>query len=197
MASANGLFKMIIETKGLSKRFGNFYALSNINLSVKKGEIHGLVGENGAGKSTLIKILTGVYSKTEGDIFVDGKQVEINTPVESRNLGISVIHQDRNLVPAFNGVENIFLGMETPKRFGVDVDFQKMKKSIEEVMARYDISLPLDKMAKELSPSQKTMLEIVRAVMHNCRLLIMDEPTASLTDKETVRLFSLIRKINS
>lgn len=197
MASANGLFKMIIETKGLSKRFGNFYALSNINLSIKKGEIHGLVGENGAGKSTLIKILTGVYSKTEGDIFVDGKQVEINTPVESRNLGISVIHQDRNLVPAFNGVENIFLGMETPKRFGVDVDFQKMKKSIEDVMARYDISLPLDKMAKELSPSQKTMLEIVRAVMHNCRLLIMDEPTASLTDKETVRLFSLIRKINS
>ena len=189
--------KMIIETKGLSKRFGNFYALSNINLSIKKGEIHGLVGENGAGKSTLIKILTGVYTKTDGDIFVDGKKVEINSPTESRNLGISVIHQDRNLVPAFNGVENIYLGMDTPKKYGIDVDFRTMRKNIESVMTRYDIDIPLEKMAKELSPSQKTMLEIVRAVMNNCRLLIMDEPTASLTDKETVRLFSLIKRINA
>lgn len=187
---------MLIETKNLNKCFGSFFALKDMNFSIKEGEIHGLVGENGAGKSTLIKILTGVYQKTSGDIYVSNNKVDIKTPTESRDLGISVIHQDRNLIPAFNGIENIYLGMDTPKKMGINVDFNEMKKNILAVMQKYDIDIPLDKMAKELTPSQKTMLEIVRAVMHNCKLLIMDEPTASLTDKETVKLFSLIRKIN-
>ena len=188
---------MIVETRNLSKRFGSFYALDNINLSIKEGEIHGLVGENGAGKSTLIKILTGVYQKTSGDILVGGEKVEINSAVESRKYGISVIHQDRNLIPAFSGVENIYLGMDLPMKHLTSIDFQKMKEEVMKVMKEYDIDLPVEKMAKEFTPSQKTMLEIVRAVMHKCRLLIMDEPTASLTDKETAKLFSLIRRINS
>ncbi len=188
---------MILETKNLSKRFGNFYALDNVNLSIKEGEIHGLVGENGAGKSTLIKILTGVYHKTAGEIYVSGEKAEINSAVDSRRYGISVIHQDRNLVPAFSGVENIYLGMDTPRRNVIAVDFNSMRAEVVKVMESYGIDLPIDKMAKEFSPSQKTMLEIVRAVMHKSRLLIMDEPSASLTDKETAKLFSLIRKLNS
>lgn len=188
---------MIVETRGLCKKFGSFYALKDIDFAIREGEIHGLVGENGAGKSTLIKILTGVYPKTSGEIFVSGKSVEIDSPVESRALGISVIHQDRNLIPSFSGVENVYLGMDTPKTHGISIDFKSMRKKIEAVMAQYGIDLPLEKMAKELSPSQKTMLEIVRAVMNNSKLLILDEPTASLTDKETDKLFSLIRRINS
>lgn len=188
---------MLVEIKNLCKRFGSFYALDDINLGIKEGEIHGLVGENGAGKSTLIKILTGVYQKTSGEVLIDGEKVEINSAVDSRNCGISVIHQDRNLVPAFSGVENIFLGMKLPKKHLTSIDFASMRAEVVKVMEEYGINLPIDKMAKELTPSQKTMLEILRAVMHKCKLMIMDEPTASLTDKETVKLFSLIRKINS
>lgn len=187
---------MLIETKHLSKCFGSFYALDNINLSIKEGEIHGLVGENGAGKSTLIKILTGVYQKSDGEIFIYGQNANITTPTESRAYGISVIHQDRNLIPAFSCIENIYLGMNCPKKMGLSIDINQMRKRIEKIMECYDINIPLEKMAKELTPSQKTMLEIVRSVMNNCKLLIMDEPTASLTDKETVKLFSLIKKIN-
>ena len=187
---------MVIETKGLSKRFGTFYALKDIDFAIKEGEIHGLVGENGAGKSTLIKILTGVYEKSGGEIFVFGEKVSINSPVESRGLGISVIHQDRNLVPSFSGVENIYLGMDTPKKHGMSIDFKKMKENIEAVMKRYEIEIPLSKMAMELTPSEKTMLEIIRAVMNNSKLLILDEPTASFTDKEANKLFSLIRRLN-
>ncbi len=187
---------MIVETRNLSKRFGLFYALKDINFQIEEGEIHGLVGENGAGKSTLIKILTGVYCKTEGDILVSGQKVEINNPVESNALGISVIHQDRNLIPSFTGVENIYLGKKLPKHL-TSVDFHAMKADVLKVMKEYEIDLPIDKMAKELTPSQKTMLEIVRAVMNKSKLLILDEPTAALSDKETVRLFALIRKINS
>ncbi|MFA7117645.1 MAG: sugar ABC transporter ATP-binding protein [Sphaerochaetaceae bacterium] len=188
---------MIIETKHLSKRFGNFYALEDINFAVQEGEIHGLVGENGAGKSTLIKILTGVYHLTNGEIFVSGEKANIQTPSDSRRLGISVIHQDRNIVPAFNGVENVYLGLDVLKRHITSVDFATMKANVQKVMVQYQIDIPLDKMARDLTPPQKTMLEIVRAVMTNCKLLILDEPTASLTDKESELLFALIKKLNA
>ncbi len=187
---------MILETKNLHKQFGSMYALKDINFSIKKGEIHGLVGENGAGKSTLIKMLTGVYTVTSGEIYVDGKKVDITSPDQSRDLGISVIHQDRNLIPAFNGVENVYLGLKGVKKNGCLLDFDKMKKKVESVMNEYGIELPLEKLAKELSPPQKTLLEITRAMMTDCKLLILDEPTASLTDKETEILFSIIRKLN-
>ena len=188
---------MIVETKKLSKCFGSMYALKNINFSVREGEIHGLVGENGAGKSTLIKILTGVFHQTDGDIFVAGEKVDIRSPSDSRNLGINVIHQDRNLIPAFNGIENIYLGLKSEKKRICTVDFNAMEKRIRDAMARYSIDVPLTALAKELSPPQKTLLEITRTIMTNCRLLILDEPTASLTDKETEVLFNIIRKLNA
>lgn len=187
---------MILETKGLCKQFSGVYALKDINFSIKKGEIHGLVGENGAGKSTLIKILTGVYDLDGGEVFVDGEKRVIKNPVQSRECGISVIHQDRNLVPSFNGVENIYLGMKNERKGLCTVNFAKMKENILEVMQKYGIDVPLDKSAKELSPPQKTLIEIVRAVMTDCKLLILDEPTASLTDKETDVLFDVIKRLN-
>ncbi len=188
---------MIVETKNLTKVFGSMYALNDINFSIKKGEIHGLVGENGAGKSTLIKILTGVYSLTDGEIYVNGKKADINNPVESRNLGINVIHQDRHLIPSFNGIENIFLGLPSiKKKDKVTVDFEAMKEKAEVIMKKYGIDVPLNLMAKELSPPQQTLIEIIRAMLTDCKLLILDEPTAALTDKETIILFDIIRKLN-
>lgn len=187
---------MILETKKLCKQFGSMYALKDIDFFIKKGEIHGLVGENGAGKSTLIKILTGVYHLDQGKVLVDGENIIIANPLQARAVGINVIHQDRNLIPAFDGVENIYLGLKNETKHLCSIDYKKMKRNIEEVMKKYDIKVPLDKLAKELSPPQKTLLEITRAMMTECKLLILDEPTASLTDKETEVLFSIIKKLN-
>lgn len=185
----------MLEVKNICKRFGSMYALNHFSLFIDKGTVHGLVGENGAGKSTLIKILTGVYHLDSGEIFMDGKKVEIHTPAESQSFGISVIHQDRNLIPAFNGVENIYLGRCGLRKFGMMMDFAGMKEEIISKMQEYDIQVPLDKLARELTPPQKTLLEIVRAIMLDCKLLILDEPTAALTDKETEILFHLIEKL--
>ena len=103
---------MLLETKKLIKRFGSVHALNDLSMSIVPGEVHGLVGENGAGKSTLIKILTGVYQLTSGQLFWNGEEVHINNAADSQTLGINVIHQDRNLIPSFNGVENVYLGLQ-------------------------------------------------------------------------------------
>lgn len=188
---------MIVETKHLTKVFGSMYALDDINFSIKMGEIHGLVGENGAGKSTLIKILTGVYSLTDGEIFVNGEKANIKDPVSSRELKINVIHQDRHLIPSFNGIENIFLGLPSiKKKDKISVDFDAMRAKIEVIMQKYGIDVPLNLMAKELTPPQQTLIEIIRAMLSDCKLLILDEPTAALTDKETIILFDIIKKLN-
>lgn len=186
---------MLLETKGLSKRFGNMYALNNINFGIEEGEIHGLVGENGAGKSTFIKILTGVYRLDGGEIFWQGKKVEISNPHQSRLMGINVIHQDRQLVPSFTGVENVYLGLDYEVKNGFVVDWAKMAKKVNSVMEELGISVPLNVPASFLTPPQRTMIEIIRALMTKCKLLILDEPTTSLTDKETEVLFKTIGKL--
>ena len=182
---------MLLRTEHVSKQFNDIYALKDINFSIEAGEIHGLVGENGAGKSTLIKLLTGVYSLDEGTIYWDDKPVRITNPVESRAVGINVIHQDRVLISSFDGVENAYLGMEYPTKGG-RIDWKLMERRTREVADRLGIDIDLSKTAAELSPPQRTCLEIVRAMMQDCRLLILDEPTASLTDKESELLFRII-----
>lgn len=188
---------MLLQTKKLCKQFGGMYALKDIDFKITEGKIHGLVGENGAGKSTLIKILTGVYSLDSGEIYWNGERVEIHNPRQSRNIGINVIHQDRNLVPAFNGIENIYLGLEYEKKSGFIVDWRKMKKRVDEVISNLGIEIDLTLPASQLTPPQRTLLEIARAMMTECKLLILDEPTASLTDKETEMLFETIGKLQS
>jgi len=186
---------LILETRGISKKFGNEYALSDINIKIAPGEIHGLIGENGAGKSTLIKILTGVYSLEEGEIVWQGQKVNIKSPIESRKLGINVIHQDRHLIPTFNGIENVYLGLEYERKGKIAIDWKKMKNQVNKVMGEYSIEVPLHVPAMNLTPPQKTLIEIIRAMMTDCRLLILDEPTASLTDKEVEILFETILKL--
>lgn len=185
---------MLLRTEKLSKSFNGVYALSNINFEVEAGEVHGLVGENGAGKSTLIKMLTGVYSIDEGTVFWEDQPVKIPNPSQSRALGINVVHQDRTLIPTFDGVENAYLGREYPHK-GVQVDWKTMWETVEKTRDELGIELDLSKMAIELSPPQKTCLEIIRAMMNDCKLLILDEPTASLTDKESEILFDIIGKL--
>ena len=186
----------LLEADKLCKRFGGMYALKDVSLSIGQGEIHGLVGENGAGKSTLIKILTGVYRSDGGQVLVDGISADITCPADSRRLGISVIHQDRNLVPGFNGIENVYLGLPPVTGAFGHIDFKAMERTVRDVMDRYGIEVPLHVPAKKLSPPQKTLLEIVRVMMTGCRLLILDEPTASLTDKESEVLFRVISLLN-
>ena len=185
---------MLLQTKHLSKQFNGIYALKDINFSLEAGEIHGLVGENGAGKSTLIKILTGVYSLDEGEMLWNGQPVLNNNPVKSREMGISVIHQDRTLVPTFDGIENAYLGLSYPTKGG-RIDWKEMRRRVSETAEDYGIDLELNKTAAEMSPPQRTCLEIVRAMMNECRLLILDEPTASLTDKESELLFEIIFRL--
>ena len=185
---------MLLRTEKLSKSFNGVYALSNINFEVEAGEVHGLVGENGAGKSTLIKMLTGVYSIDEGTVFWEDQPVKIPNPSQSRTLGINVVHQDRTLIPTFDGVENASLGREYPHK-GMQVDWKTMWETVEKTRDELGIELDLSKMAIELSPPQKTCLEIIRAMMNDCKLLILDEPTASLTDKESEILFDIIGKL--
>lgn len=186
---------MLLSTNNLCKQFGSMYALKDVDIEIEKGEIHGLVGENGAGKSTLIKILTGVYHLDSGDICWQDNPVKIDNPRESRNIGINVIHQDRHLIPAFNGIENVYLGLDYETKANGSINWGLMEKRVNNLMADLDISVPLDKMASQLTPPQQTLLEILRAMMTECKLLILDEPTASLTDKETRILFSTIEKL--
>jgi len=185
---------MLLQTEHVSKEFNGIYALRDINFQLDAGEIHGLVGENGAGKSTLIKLLTGVYQLREGRLLWNGQPATISSPADSRALGIRVIHQDRTLILTFNGIENCFLGLEYPTRLG-RVDWGAMERRVRQTMEGLGIDLDLKKTAAELSPPQRTELEIVRAMMTDCRLLILDEPTASLTDQETDRLFRLLRNL--
>ncbi|MDF2611711.1 MAG: ABC-type sugar transport system, ATPase component [Lachnospiraceae bacterium] len=188
---------MLLQTNQVTKQFGNMYALKDINFKIEEGEIHGLVGENGAGKSTLIKILTGVYSMDQGEIIWNGEKVTILNPQQSRQIGINVIHQDRNLIPSFNGIENAYLGLDYEKKNGIAVDWTKMRKRVEKVAKDLDIEIDLSIPASALTPPQKTLIEIIRAMMTDCKLLILDEPTASLTDKEAEMLFTTIGKLKA
>lgn len=185
---------MLLQTERVSKQFGGAYALRDVSFGLEAGEIHGLVGENGAGKSTLIKLLTGVYRLREGRILWDGQPAAIAVPEDARKLGICAIHQDRTLIPTFTGVENAYLGLPYPTRRG-RVDWDAMKRRVEETAERLGMALDLEKTAAELPPSQRTELEIVRAMMHGSRLLILDEPTAALTDREAERLFALLQTL--
>jgi ribose transport system ATP-binding protein len=170
------------------------YALRDVSLSIRSGEFHALVGENGAGKSTLIKILSGIYPADGGEIRWQGEPAAISNPRRSMDLGIRVIHQDRNLVPSFSGIENVYLGLGYEKR-GLRIDWKKMRSRVSLLMDELGIHAPLDTPARDLSPSQRTQVEIIRSMMIRCGLLILDEPTASLTAEESEQLFAVLKKV--
>jgi ribose transport system ATP-binding protein len=182
--------RVILSISGLTKSFSGTRALSNIYLDIYKGEVHGIIGENGAGKSTLMKILSGVYKKDYGSIHIDGQAVEITDPVHSQNLGISIIYQEFNLINSLSAAENIYLG-----RFNQIKNRKEMRQKALELFQGLNCRIePLWKVS-ELSMSEKQMLEIAKALSFNAKIIIMDEPTTSLTAREADTLFDIIKKL--
>lgn len=188
---------MLLDVKSVDKKFNGVYALKGLDFSLGEGEVHGLIGENGAGKSTFIKILGGIYKRDVGNILWNGKDLpEVIRPEESRKLGINIIFQDNVLIPAFTGMENICLGRPYPVKGGL-IQWKEMERETEAKAAELGIHLDLKKPVSMMTPAQKKCVEIVRAMMSDCKLLILDEPTASLSDKETNLLFSIVRNLKA
>ena len=187
--------KVILEMKGISKTFPGVKALDNVQLTVKEGEVVALMGENGAGKSTLMKCLFGIYHKDSGTILLDGKEVNFTSPKQALNNGVAMVHQELNQVRQRNIQDNIWLG-KYPTKFGI-VDEKKMYESTKAIFD--DLEIPLDPKTKvsTLSVSEMQMVEIAKAVSYNSKILVLDEPTSSLTEKEVAKLFKIIRKLQN
>ncbi len=183
----------LIKTQGISKEFSGVRVLDNIDIEINRGEIFGIIGENGAGKSTLVKILSGIYTPTEGKVFFEGNEVDIKDPLHAKAIGISMIPQEFNLINELNVYENIFLGSEiTRKGF---LNKREMKKRTVSLLEELKKSIHPEEKIERLSVAQKQMVEIAKAIAFNSKLLIMDEPTTVLTLNEIETLFDLMRNL--
>ncbi|MEJ5272622.1 MAG: sugar ABC transporter ATP-binding protein [Spirochaetota bacterium] len=187
----------ILEMKNITKKFPGVLALNDVNFSVKKGEIHCLVGENGAGKSTLMKILSGVYphGQYEGSIFFDGKQVKFNSIKDSEITGIGIIYQELALVPEMTVYENIMLGHEITK--GISIDIHEMIKVVSSLLELVHLKINPTEKIKELGIGQQQLVEIAKALYRKAKLLILDEPTAALNEDDCNNLLNIIRKLKN
>jgi len=184
----------MLEMKGIKKRFPGVYALDDVTFRVKKGDIHALVGGNGAGKSTLMKILAGAIEPDDGSIFVDGKKVIINTPEAAKKLGIAIIYQELDLVPTFNAVQNVFLGCELRNKAGL-LDETAMNNQVLDLFNKLELKVPLNEPVGKFRVAQRQMIEIAKALHQNAEILVMDEPTASLTDHDVDILFDIVMRL--
>ncbi len=185
----------LLKVQGLTKRFVGVRALSGVDLSLRAGQIHALMGENGAGKSTLIKVLTGVHPPDSGSIEFDGKVIRPNSPRDAEQLGISTVYQEINLVPQLTVAENIMLGRQ-PRKFGF-IDWRSMRRQARQALARVRLDLDVDVSVGELPTALQQLVAIARALVVDAKLLILDEPTSSLDDNETEALFSVMRELKS
>ncbi len=185
--------EVLLEMTGIQKYFPGVHALDNAQLNVKKGEVHALVGENGAGKSTLMKVLTGIYKKDSGTIIFRGKEIEATDPRHSQSMGIGIIHQELNLMPHLTVAQNIFIGKE-PKR-GIFLDSSSENKQAREMLKALNVDIDPTIPAGKLTVAMQQMVEIAKALSYDSELLIMDEPTAALTENEIEELFKVIRNL--
>ena len=185
----------LIEAKGIYKSFSGVPVLQDVHFEVKAGEVHALMGENGAGKSTLIKIITGVYTKDDGQIFWEGKPVEINSYQDCQKLGVACIYQELSVIPPLTVAQNVFLGREPRK--GVFIDYAKMNQMTQELIDKYQFPLKPTTVVDNLGIGQRQLIEILKGLSQDSKLLIMDEPTASLSGKEAEMLFKIIQKLRS
>ena len=179
--------------KHISKKFPGVYALKNIDFDLRAGEVHALLGENGAGKSTLIKVLGGIYHAEEGEIEIEGKPVQINSVQDAEKNGIAIIHQELVLVPYMNVAENIYLGREPGK--GIVADRAQMVKDAQKILDELGMDIDANTLVKDLPIAKQQMVEITKAVSENSKILVMDEPTSSISDKEVENLFGIMRDL--
>ncbi|HEY0222788.1 MAG TPA: ABC transporter ATP-binding protein [Lactovum miscens] len=183
----------VIEMLDVTKRFGEFVANDHINLELKKGEIHALLGENGAGKSTLMNILSGLLEPTEGEIYVNGNLEKIDSPSKADGLGIGMVHQHFMLVDAFTVTENIMLGSETTK--GIRLDLKTAKEKIIELSEKYGLAVEPDSVIRDISVGQQQRVEILKVLYRGAEILIFDEPTAVLTPAEILELIDILKNL--
>ncbi|MDR1049055.1 MAG: sugar ABC transporter ATP-binding protein [Synergistaceae bacterium] len=183
-----------IETRGVSKFFSGVRVLTDVSLSFRSGEVHGLIGENGAGKSTLIKIFSGIYRPEKGTLLMKGAPVSIRSPSHAAELGVGVIHQEFDLIPQMTAAQNMYLGREPAGRFGI-VDFAALHANARRLLDEVRLSIEPDTPVRALSVEQKQLLAIAKALSREAGLLIMDEPTAALNGTEIDRLLDIVRSL--
>ncbi|MDK2934326.1 MAG: ribose transport system ATP-binding protein [Clostridiales bacterium] len=188
---------VLVSMQGIEKYFPGVHALKNVSLELRKGEVLALLGENGAGKSTLMKILTGVYNKDEGQIFFEGKEVQIDNPKAAQELGISIIHQEFNLLPHLTVAQNIFIGREPRTKIRGVLNEKELNRKAQIILDDLNLSMSPKTRVAELSVAEQQMVEIAKALSVQCKVLIMDEPTAALTESEVEELFRVIKDLKS
>lgn len=185
---------IVLTIDGMSKSFGRNRVLDHISMNVRRGTVMGLMGENGAGKSTMMKCLFGTYQKDEGKIFLDGKEVNFSGPKDALENGVAMVHQELNQCLDRNVVDNLFLGRYPVNAMGV-VDEGRMKKEANELFRRLGMTVDLTQPMKNMSVSQRQMCEIAKAISYNSKIIVLDEPTSSLTEPEVRKLFAMMRKL--
>jgi len=193
--SADRATAPVMAMQGITKAFPGVRALENVSFDACRGEVHMLVGQNGAGKSTLMKILYGAYHPDEGEIRFEGKAVRIDSPADARRLGIAVIFQEFSLVPYLSVAQNIFLGREFRGRIPGQIDHGRMHAEATKLLSMLGMELDTRTLIHRLGIAQQQMVEIAKALSQNARILVMDEPTAALSDREIERLFAVIRRL--
>ena len=187
--------KVLLEMKGIGKTFPGVKALEGVSLTIREGQVHALLGENGAGKSTLIKILSGAYTKDEGQIFFEGQPVDIRGPQDAQALGISTIYQEFNLARDLTVAENIFLGHLPTK--GLSVDWAQVKKRSREILDTLGVELSVETVVSTLAVAEQQLVEIAKSLNRKTRILIMDEPSAVLGEKDLEKLFQVVRSLQA
>lgn len=188
--------KVILEMKGIDKRFSGVHALKSVNLELREGEVHALMGENGAGKSTLMKVLCGIYKRDGGEVVLFDEPVEFNTIKDSQEAGISIIHQELNMMNHLTVAQNIYIGRE-PMINGIYIDDKKMEKDAKALFDRIGVDIDPGAILGTLTVGKQQMVEIAKAVSHDSKILILDEPTAALTQVEVEELFAIMRDLKA
>src|SRR2546428_1718452 len=186
----------ILQLTGISKRFGAVQALLDVDLGLLAGEVHALVGENGAGKSTLVKILAGIHRPDAGEMTLNGRELVLSGPAAARQLGIAVIHQHPNLFPDLTVAENVFVG-RLPRNRVRGVDWSELNRTAERLFQNLGVKQSVSVPLRGLSVADQQLVEIAKALSLDARVLVMDEPTASLSSHEVERLFTIIRQLRS
>lgn len=185
--------ELALQMINIHKKFPGVYALKNVGLEVRKGEVHALLGENGAGKSTLIKVLGGIYHPEEGDIYIDGHKVAMNSVRDAKEHGISIIHQELLLVPQMTVADNMFLD-EAPDKYGY-IDRKRSRREAQQALEEMGVDIDAGAKVSSLSVAQQQIVEIVKAVRQRSKIIVMDEPTSSLSDNEIRMLFEIVRNL--
>ena len=187
---------VLLQMEGIDKSFADVKVLQNVRFDLKAGEVHALLGENGAGKSTLIKILGGVYTKNAGTITIEGKEAHIRDVESARKYGISIIHQELMLSLDMSVAENIFVGRELKTKLGL-VDMARMEAEAQKMLDGFNLDIRADEIIGNLNIAQRQMVEIVRAISFGAKIIVMDEPTSSLSETEVDMLFDAVRRLKA